>query len=386
MMNIVRPNLSVEVANQTTCFMAIELSKTSWVVGMLTPLSNKISLRSIPCGAVEKLMAIVDQTTNRVMQATGGPVQVVSCYEAGYDGFWLHRFLAAHRIINHVLDAASLLVNRKARRAKTDRLDAEKLVRVLMAYWRGEPKVCSIVRPPSVEDEDAKRLHRERQFLMKERVQHIGRIKGLLAAQGVYDFRPERKDWRNRLAEIRTGDGRPLPSRLKAEIDRQCQRLALVDTMLKEIDQQRDAAVESKSAPSETAVRIQRLTHLKGIGPQIATVLGTEIFYREFANRRSLGSYLGLTPSPFKSGGMDRDLGISKAGNPRGRTTMIELAWLWLRYQPGSKLARWFEQRTNGLKGRVRRIAIVAVARKLAIALWRYVETGLIPADAELKA
>ena len=385
-MNIVRPNLSIEVANQITCFMAIELSKTSWVVGMLTPLSNKISLRSIPCGAVEKLMAIVDQTTNRVIQATGGPVQVVSCYEAGYDGFWLHRFLAAHRIINHVLDAASLLVNRKARRAKTDRLDAEKLVRVLMAYWRGEPKVCSIVRPPSVEDEDAKRLHRERQFLMKERVQHIGRIKGLLAAQGVYDFRPERKDWRNRLAEIRTGDGRPLPSRLKAEIDRQCQRLALVDTMLKEIDQQRDAAVESKSAPSETVVRIQRLTHLKGIGPQIATVLGTEIFYREFANRRSLGSYLGLTPSPFKSGGMDRDLGISKAGNPRGRTTMIELAWLWLRYQPGSKLARWFEQRTNGLKGRVRRIAIVAVARKLAIALWRYVETGLIPADAELKA
>jgi len=386
MMNIVRPNLSIEVANQITCFMAIELSKTSWVVGMLTPLSNKISLRSIPCGAVEKLMAIVDQTTNRVMQTTGGPVQVVSCYEAGYDGFWLHRFLATHRIINHVLDAASLLVNRKARRAKTDRLDAEKLVRVLMAYWRGEPKVCSIVRPPSVEDEDAKRLHRERQFLMKERVQHIGRIKGLLAAQGVYDFRPERKDWRNRLAEIRTGDGRPLPSRLKAEIDRQCQRLALVDTMLKEIDQQRDAAVESKSAPSETVVRIQRLTHLKGIGPQIATVLGTEIFYREFANRRSLGSYLGLTPSPFKSGGMDRDLGISKAGNPRGRTTMIELAWLWLRYQPGSKLARWFEQRTNGLKGRVRRIAIVAVAHKLAIALWRYVETGLIPADAELKA
>lgn len=151
------------------------------------------------------------------------------------------------------------------------------------------------------------------------------------------------------MAEIRTGDGRPLPSRLKAEIDRQCQRLALVDTMLKEIDQQRDAAVESKSAPSETVVRIQRLTHLKGIGPQIATVLGTEIFYREFANRRSLGSYLGLTPSPFKSGGMDRDLGISKAGNPRGRTTMIELAWLWLRYQKQTcSLVRATNQRSEG--------------------------------------
>lgn len=325
MMNLARPSPTAEAANKTVCFMAIELSKMSWVIGMLTPLSNKISLRSIPCGAVGRLMEIVEQTINRVTRMTGEPVQVVSCYEAGYDGFWLHRFLEARGIVNHVLDAASLLVNRKARRAKTDRLDAEKLVRVLMAYWRGEPKVCSIVRSPSVEDEDAKRLHRERQFLMKERVQHIGRIKGLLAAQGVYEFRPERKDWRSRLAEIRTGDGRPLPPRLKAEIDRQCQRLALVDTMLKEIDQQRDAAVESKSTPSETVVRIQRLTHLKGIGPQIATVLGTEIFYREFANRRSLGSYLGLTPSPFRSGGMDRDQGISKAGNPRGRTVMSTL-------------------------------------------------------------
>ena len=386
MMNLVGPLMSTERANKTVCFMAIELSKMGWVVAMLTPLSNKISLRSIPCGAVEKLMEIVDQTINRVMQTTGELVQVVSCYEAGYDGFWLHRFLEARGIINHVLEAASLLVNRKARRAKTDRLDAEKLVRVLMAYCRGEPKVCSIARPPSVEDEDAKRLHRERQFLMKERVQHIGRIKGLLAAQGIYDFRPGRKDWRNRLAELKTGDGRPLPSRLKSEIDRQCQRLALVDAMLKKIDQERDAVVEAKNAPSETVARIQRLAHLKGIGPQIATVLGTEIFYREFANRRSLGSYLGLTPSPFRSGGMDRDQGISKAGNPRGRTVMIELAWLWLRYQPQSGLARWFKARTNGLKGRLRRIAIVAVARRLAISLWRYLETGLIPAGPELKA
>ena len=156
--------------------------------------------------------------------------------------------------------------------------------------------------------------------------------------------------------------------------------------MLKKIDQERDAVVEAKNAPLETVARIQRLAHLKGIGPQIATVLGTEIFYREFANRRSLGSYLGLTPSPFRSGGMDRDQGISKAGNPRGRTVMIELAWLWLRYQPQSGLARWFKARTNGLKGRLRRIAIVAVARRLAISLWRYLETGLIPAGAELKA
>lgn len=385
-MNLTAPQMSTDFAEKSTCFMAIELSKARWLIGMLTPLSDRISLRSIPCGAVEELMEIVDRATERVMTSTGRPAQVVSCYEAGYDGFWLHRFLEQHGIVNHVLDAASLLVNRKARRAKTDRLDAERLVRVLLALWRGEPKICSVARPPSVEEEDAKRLHRERQFLMKERVQHIGRIKGLLATQGIYAFRPGCKDWKRRLAEATTGDGRPLPPRLRAEIDRHCRRLAMVDTMLKEIDQERDAALAIKGAATQTVDRIQRLARLKGIGPQIATVLGTEVFYRDFGNRRCLASYLGLTPSPFQSGGMDRDQGITKAGNPRGRTVMIELAWLWLRYQPQSGLARWFQQRTNGLKGRIRRIIIVAVARKLAIALWRYLETGLVPDGAAMKA
>lgn len=371
---------------RNTCFMAIELSKASWLIAVLTPLSNKISLRSIPCGAVRQLMEIVDHAIERVSRATGRPVQVVSCYEAGYDGFWLHRVLEAGGVSNHVLDAASLMVSRKARRAKTDRLDAEKLVRALIAFWRGEPKVCSVVRPPSIAEEDAKRLHREREFLMKERVQHIGRVKGLLATQGIYDFQPSRRDWRTRLAEVVTGDGRPLSARLAAEIERHCRRLGLVNSMLKEIDEERDAAAELNATSSATPPnRIQRLARLKGIGPQIATVLATEVFYREFKNRRSLGSYLGLTPSPFQSGGMARDQGITKAGNPRARTISIELAWLWLRYQPQSALARWFQERTNGLKGRIRRIIIVAVARKLAIALWRYLETGLVPDGAELK-
>lgn len=385
-MHLPSPRLSSENAADATCFMAIELSKSNWLVGVLTPLSAKISLRSIPCGAVDKLMEIVVQTVEKVRRVTGRAAQIVSCYEAGYDGFWLHRFLVARGVVNHVIESASLMVNRKARRAKTDRLDAEKLVRVLMAYWRGEPKVCSVVRPPSVEEEDAKRLHRERQFLMKERVQHIGRIKGLLAAHGIYDFRPYGKDWKARLSELETGDGRPLPPRLKAEINRQCQRLALVDAMLKNVDEERDAVVEAKTAHPQMVGRIQSLARLRAIGPQIATVLGTEVFYRDFSNRRCVASYLGLTPSPFQSGDMARTLGITKAGNPRARTAMIELAWLWLRYQPQSELARWFEQRTNGLKGRIRRIAIVAVARKLAIALWRYLQTGIIPAGAELKA
>lgn len=369
----------------TVCFMAIELSKTKWLVGVLTPLSDKISLRSIPCGAAKELIEIVDRTVEKVSRATGRTARIISCYEAGYDGFWLHRVLDAHGVTNHVIDAASLLVSRKARRAKTDRLDAEKLVRTLMAFWRGEPKVCSIVQPPTIDEEDAKRLHREREFLMKERVQHIGRIKGLLATQGVYEFQPSRKDWQGRLAKLITGDGRPLPARLAAEIDRHCRRLATVNAMLKEIDEERDAAIAGSEPSVPSTDNAQRLAQLKGIGSQIATVLATEVFYRKFKNRRGLGSYLGLTPSPFQSGGMDRDQGITKAGNPRARTISIELAWLWLRYQPQSALARWFHERTNGLKGRIRRIIIVAVARKLMVALWRYLETGLVPDGAELK-
>jgi transposase len=207
-----------------------------------------------------------------------------------------------------------------------------------------------------------------------------------LATQGVYEFQPSRRDWQSRLAKLITGDGRPLPPRLAAEIDRHCRRLATVNAMLKEIDEERDAEVKKAAPLAPCGSEAQRLAQLKGIGSQIATVLATEVFYRRFKNRRGLGSYLGLTPSPFQSGGMDREQGITKAGNPRARTISIELAWLWLRYQPQSTLARWFHERTNGLKGRIRRIIIVAVARKLMIALWRYLETGLVPDNAELKA
>jgi transposase len=218
----------------------------------------------------------------------------------------------------------------------------------------------------------------------------MGRIKGLLATQGIRDFWPNRRDWAQQLRASITGDGRPLPPQLTAEISRHCQRLALVNTMLNEIDAQRDAAAEAKtkvdSSQPQCDDSIRRLVQLRGIGPQVATVLEREVFYRRFKNRRALSSYLGLTPSPFQSGSMDRDQGISKAGNPRARTVSIELAWLWLRYQPQSALAGWFKQRTGSLKGRIRRIIIVAVARKLMIALWRYLEAGLVPDGAVLKA
>jgi transposase len=259
------------------------------------------------------------------------------------------------------------------------------LLRALMAWCRGECQVCTMVRVPAVEEEDARRLHRERERLVKERTSHVNRIKGLLAGQGVYDFQPRRADCWERLDKLSTGDGRPLPERLRREIERQLERLALVQEMVAGIEAERDAAITCHAPTHSGRKKIQALVRLRSIGPQIATVLVGEVFYRAYDNRRHLGSYVGLTSSPFNSGAMVRDQGISKAGNRRARTTMIELAWLWLRYQPDSALSRWFRERVGGAKGRLKRIMIVALARKLLVALWRYLETGLVPTGAVLK-
>jgi transposase len=313
-------------------------------------------------------------------------VEIVSCYEAGYDGFWLHRLLEAHGIRNYVIDPASLQVDRRARRAKTDRVDVERMLRSLMAYLRGEPKVWSIVRVPSVAEEDDRRLHRERDRLINERIQHVNRIKGLLAIHGIYDYQPLRRDRMQRLQQLHTTDGRPLPPRLKAEILRELQRLHLAMEMIKAIEAERDAIASAKTETEHTsAKKIQDLAKIKSIGPEFATILVGEVFYRSFDNRKQLASYVGLTPAHFQSGSMSCDQGISKAGNAKARTAMIELAWLWLRHQPDSLLSVWFRDRVGKLKGRIRRITIVAVARKLLIALWRYLETGLVPEGAILK-
>jgi transposase len=242
-----------------------------------------------------------------------------------------------------------------------------------------------VLRVPSVAEEDDRRLHRERDRLIAERGQHVNRIKGLCAIHGIYDYEPMRRDRMLRLEQLHTGDGRELPPRLKAEIARELQRLELILGMLKEIEAERDAIALTESVSVHTdAKKIQNLVKLKAIGAEIATVLTGEVFYRPFNNRHQVASYVGLTPSPFQSGPKCRDQGISKAGNPKARSTMIELAWLWLRHQPDSPLSIWFQERVGTLKGRIRRITIVAVARKLLIALWRYLETGMVPTGAVL--
>ena len=367
------------------CLLAIELSKKNWVVAINTPLADKISRHTLPGCDWTGLLELIQRVRTRVARELGRPVEMISCYEAGYDGFWLHRLLEGQGVHSLVVDPASVQVDRRARRAKTDRIDAERLLRSLMAYLRGEPKVWSVVRVPSVAEEDDRRLHRERHRLINERIQHVNRIKGLCAIHGIYDYQPMRSDRTRRLEQLRTGDGHALPPRLKAEIAHELQRLELVLRMLKEIDAERNAIASAKMSAHTNAKKIQDLVKLKAIGPEIATVLTGEVFYRAFNNRRELAGYVGLTPSHFQSGSTCRDQGISKAGNAKARTTMIELAWLWLRHQPDSAFSVWFRERVGNLKGRIRRITIVAMARKLLIALWRYLETGVLPTGAVLK-
>jgi len=368
------------------CLVAIELSKKSWIVAVNTPLSDKISRHTLkPCDG-RGLLELCERVRARVASETKKRVEIVSCYEAGYDGFWLHRLLEAHGIRNYVIDPASVQVDRRARRAKTDRVDVERLLRSLMAYLRGEPKVWSVVRVPSVAEEDDRRLHRERGRLICERVQHVNRIKGLLAIHGIYDYQPLRPDRMQQLERLRIADGQMLPPRLKAEILRELERLELVVGMIKTIEVERDAIASAKIETAHgSAKKIQYLTKIKSIGPQSATTLAGEVFFRSFDNRKQLASYVGLTPAHFQSGSMSRDQGISKSGNAKARAVMVELAWLWLRHQPASPLSVWFHQRVGKLKGRIRRITIVAVARRLLIALWRYLETDLVPEGAALK-
>ena len=372
--------LSLAQKQTATLFVALELSKATWLVALHGPDRDRVSQHRLTGGDQEGLLALIGKARARAEAELGRPVRVMSCYEAGYDGFWLHRLLCERGIENHVLDAASLLVDRRARRAKTDRLDAAGLLRTLMALARGERQVCRVVRVPSPEEEDVRRQQRERERLMNEKVQHIGRIKGLLMTQGIRSYQPARRDWRERLQALRTADGRMLPSCLAAEVERECRRLWLVIEMLATLEQEIGSRLQSASEPG--VGRIRRLMALTGIG---AGVLVREVFYRDFANRREVAHYLGLSPSPWKSGSVRRDQGISKAGNPRARRMAIELAWLWLQYQPGSALAVWFRTRVGSVKGRIRRIMAVALARKLVVALWRYLVDGIVPEGAVLK-
>src|SRR6184192_2581898 len=366
-----------------TIFVAIELSQKRWLVTLHSPDRDKMSRHNLEGGDHAELLALVGRVRERAARALGAVPAVVSCYEAGYDGFWLHRLLLAAGITNYVFDPASIAVDQRARRVKTDRIDGEKMLRTLMAYLRGEPQVVRIVRVPAPEQEDARRASRERGRLIKEQTAHTTRIKALLRLLGMAVGNPR---WRNWLAARRDWQGQAVPPQMLAEIKYEHARLMLVREQLEGLAQA-SAQADPAPAAAQMTERSELLLRLKCLGPAFATTLASEVFYKDFRNRREVASYFGLTPSPWQSGGIDRDQGISKAGNPRARCAAIELSWLWLRHQPESALTRWFRSRThNNASKRNKRIAIVALARKLMVALWRYLTTGLVPDGALLKA
>lgn len=373
-------------------FAAIELSKARWVIAVRLPYLDKVSVFEVAGGAVDRLLDLLSRARATVMAQGYKAIEVYTCYEAGYDGFWLHRLLQSRGIHNSVLDSASIQVSRRRRRLKTDRTDAESLLRVFMAWHRGERQVCSVVRVPSPEEEDLKRLHRSRANLLRERVRHVNRIRGLLHLHGVAHIQPHREGWMSALRDLKTRDGRPFPVQLMSEIKREAKLLELVKKLLREVDGELARLVRmqrSSRRPSRTEAAhpiASKLLRIRGVGPTLAAVLATEVFYRRFDNRRQVASYTGLSPTPYSSGARSRDQGISKAGNNRARHNAIELAWLWLRHQSDSRLTAWYRDRVTSGKGRLRRIAIVALARKLIVALWRFVETGLVPEGVVLKA
>ena len=366
-----------------TVYVAFELSKSKWQLGVMMPGAEKMSRHQIDGGDLVAVSRILARAREKAEQQ-GKPVRILSCYEAGLDGHWLHRRLQQNGIVNYEIDASSIEVKRRARRAKTDRIDLAQLMRAFLAYLRGEPDVCSMVRVPTPEDEDRKRRTRERERLLKERTAHTNRISGLLLGQGIRDVIPLKPGFLSDLDQMRTGDGHALLPHLRDEIVREHERLLLVHKQIKALEAANIAAHRAPAKGSVEAKAVQ-LAQLAAIGPQIAQVLANEVLYRNFKNRRQVGSCVGLTDTPYDSGESRRQQGISKAGNHRARTTAIELAWLWLRHQPDSELSRWFRARVGNIKGRIRKIAIVALARKLMVALWRYLETGLVPTGAVMR-
>jgi transposase len=378
------PDRPANLDYDRTLILAIDLSNKKWVLAAQVPGMPHTKARRTIEPTPEALMAAIDGYRARAAAAGRTIERAIATYEAGWSGFWLARWLAVRGIEAHVVQPASVPVDRRARRAKSDGIDAELLLRTLLAWLRGEPRVCSMVPVPDEADEDARRCVRERAELVSERTGLVNRIGAVLATLGVSDYNPLRRDRHRRLGELRTAVGAPLPPYARAKIPRMLLRLELVLAQLAELDQQRDAVLED-AAPDRAGAMIQQLAGLRGIGVQSATVLVREAFVRKFANGKALGSYAGLTSTPYSSGGVEREQGIGKAGNRRLRTAMVELAWLWQRYQPASAQVRWFRERVGTTGRRVRKVMVVALARKLLVALWRFVTEGVVPEGAVMK-
>jgi transposase len=361
--------------------MAFELGQRWWKVGFTTGLGQRPRTRRIAAGAMAVVLTEVARAKTRFGLPEATPV--ISCYEAGRDGFWLHRYLTAHGVTNHVVDSSSIEVDRRARRSKTDQLDLGGLLTLLARYQAGDRRCWRVVRVPSVEDEDARQLHRTRETLQADRTRLINRLKATLAVLGLR--LPVTRDFIARVDAARLPDGCPMPPGARQRLAHDWALLTSVEHQLEELDATRQALPIDLTTPTGRAV--ERLQRLRAVGPAGAWVLATEIFgWREIRNARQLGALVGVVPAVYQSGEMRRDRGITRAGNHHVRRLMVQLAWGWLRWQRSSALSQWYHARFAAGGPRLRRIGIVALARKLLVALWRYVDHDVLPDGAVMKA
>jgi transposase len=350
------------------------LSQNKWKLGFSD--GKKVRFTTIVARDLDLLQEAIEKAKGRFLLE--GDVRIVSCYEAGRDGFWLHRYLLSCGIENVVVDSSSIEVDRRKRRAKTDRIDAGKLLNMVMRYHGGERLSWRVVRIPSVEEEDGRQLHRELEVLKKERTMHRNRIKGLLIQHGMAVTNPSDIRFLEGLESLKSWDGNPLPFDCQARIVREYERLKMLEGQIYALRKERQRRLENAEDPSMR--KVVQLMSLHGVGVHSSWKFVQEFFgWRQFKNRREVGSLAGLTPTPYDSGGIQREQGISKAGNKRIRTLAVEMSWVWLRFQPQSKLSQWYMERFAGGGKRMRRIGIVAMARKLLIDQWRYLEHGVIP-------
>ena len=368
--------------NAEDLYLAFELSHKKWKLGFSDGKAPQIREVSIKAGDLEALGAEIQKAKRRLGLKESAEVR--SCYEAGREGFWLHRALEQMGIHNMVVDASSIEVNRRQRRAKTDRMDVKKLVRQLVRYWRGERDVWSVVRVPSAEAEDSRQPHRELEVLKEERKRHRVRIQSLLFTQGI-DVKVGPK-FLEKLAQLRCWNQEPIPVQMKQRIQDEYDRLQLVAAQIREVKAKQAEQLEAEQN-NLALEKVRKLQQLMAIGMGSSWIFVMELFgWRQFQNRREVAAAVGLTPTPYNSGDSAREQGISRGGNWRARKLLIEIAWAWLRFQPNSKLSQWYQQRFAKGGQRMRRIGIVAMARRLVIDLWRYVEFGVVPEGAKLKA
>ena len=375
--------------HDSTLVVAMELSGKSWQLGAVVPGVSRRPKRGLKVGDTDELLRILERWKAEAAKAGRTIARVVVAYEAGRDGFWIARDLVERGIEVQVMQPASIPVERKGRRAKTDRIDLDMLLRTLLAWLRGEPRVCAMVRVPSEEEEDARRPGRERHKLTRERVSIENQIQSLLWLHGIYGFRARLKKAKEKLEALRMRSGASLPRETMAQLRRLMIRQRLLSEQLAEIDAAREAelAAAAKAPDPERGQRMIRLlVAICGVGLETATQLVREVLCRPFRDRRAVAAFVGLTGTPFQSGGMEREQGVSKSGDKRVRGLMMQLAWRWLKFQSDSALSRWYVERVGDAKGRIRKIMAVALARKLLVALWRYVQDGVIPEGARLAA